>query len=68
VWGLGQLLTGPLSDRLGRKPLITGGMLLQAIALAGMAAADSFLPWAACAILLGVGTAMVSPTLLAAHQ
>jgi MFS family permease len=66
VWGLGQLLTGPLSDRLGRKPLITGGMLLQAVALAGTALADSFARWAACAILLGVGTAMVYPTLLAA--
>jgi MFS family permease len=66
VWGLGQLLTGPLSDRLGRKPLITGGMLLQAISLAGTAVAGSFLPWAASAILLGIGTAMVYPTLLAA--
>jgi MFS family permease len=66
VWGLGQLLTGPLSDRLGRKPLITVGMLLQAVALAGTAMAGSFLPWAACATLLGVGTAMVYPTLLAA--
>jgi MFS family permease len=66
VWGLGQLLTGPLSDRLGRKPLITGGMLLQALALAFTAAAGSLLPWAASAILLGVGTAMVYPTLLAA--
>ena len=66
VWGLGQLATGPLSDRLGRKPLITGGMLLQATALAGTALAGSILPWAASAILLGVGTAMVYPTLLAA--
>jgi MFS family permease len=66
VWGLGQLVTGPLSDRLGRKPLITGGMLLQAVALAGIAVAGSFLPWAAAAILLGIGTAMVYPTLLAA--
>jgi MFS family permease len=66
VWGLGQLLTGPLSDRLGRKPLITAGMLLQALALAGTAIAGSFLPWAASAILLGAGTAMVYPTLLAA--
>jgi MFS family permease len=46
VWGLGQLITGPLSDRLGRKPLITGGMLLQAAALAGYALAGSFPPWA----------------------
>jgi MFS family permease len=66
VWGLGQLATGPLSDRLGRKPLIVGGMLLQAAALAGTALAGSFPPWAASAILLGVGTAMVYPTLLAA--
>jgi MFS family permease len=66
VWGLGQLVTGPLSDRLGRKPLITGGMLLQALALAGTALAGSFAPWAASAMLLGVGTAMVYPTLLAA--
>jgi MFS family permease len=66
VWGLGQLLTGPLSDRLGRKPLITAGMLVQALALAGIAVAGSFLPWAACAVLLGAGTAMVYPTLLAA--
>jgi MFS family permease len=66
VWGLGQLVTGPLSDRLGRKPLITAGMLLQALALAGTAVAGGYLPWAACAILLGAGTAMVYPTLLAA--
>jgi MFS family permease len=66
VWGLGQLVTGPLSDRLGRKSLIAGGMLLQALALAGTALAGSFAPWAASAILLGVGTAMVYPTLLAA--
>jgi MFS family permease len=66
VWGLGQLVTGPLSDRLGRKPLITTGMLLQALALAGTAMAGSFLPWAASAVLLGIGTAMVYPTLLAA--
>ena len=66
VWGLGQLITGPLSDRMGRKPLITGGMLLQALALAGTAVAGSFVSWATCAILLGAGTAMVYPTLLAA--
>jgi len=66
VWGLGQLLTGPLSDRIGRKPLITAGMLVQAVALAVTALADSFAPWAASAILLGAGTAMVYPTLLAA--
>ncbi len=66
VWGLGQLLTGALSDRAGRKPLITIGMLLQAVALAVIAAVDSFWAWAASAALLGAGTAMVYPTLLAA--
>jgi MFS family permease len=65
VWGLGQLGTGPLSDRLGRKHLITAGMLLQAAALALVAAADAFAPWAVAAVLLGAGTAMVYPTLLA---
>ena len=66
VWGIGQLLTGPLSDRIGRKPLIVTGMLVQGAALAGFAVAGSFWPWAAAAVLLGVGTAMVYPTLLAA--
>jgi len=66
VWGIGQLATGPLSDRYGRKPLIVTGMLAQAAALAWIAAADSFTAWAAAAILLGAGTAMVYPTLLAA--
>jgi MFS family permease len=65
VWGLGQLVTGALSDRWGRKPFIVGGMLLQAAALAIIAATDSFPLWAAAAVLLGAGTAMVYPTLLA---
>jgi MFS family permease len=65
VWGLGQLATGALSDRLGRKGLIVGGMLLQAGALAMIAVTSGFGPWAAAAALLGVGTAMVYPTLLA---
>jgi MFS family permease len=66
VWGLGQLYTGGLSDRVGRKPLIAGGMLTQGVALAWIAATDSFATWALGAILLGAGTAMVYPTLLAA--
>ena len=65
VWGAGQLVTGALSDRWGRKWLIVGGMWLQAVALAGIAVADAFVPWAAAAVLLGLGTAMVYPTLLA---
>lgn len=66
VWGLGQLVTGGLSDRIGRKPLIVGGMLLQAAAIALVAATSGFAMWAVGAALLGVGTAMVYPTLLAA--
>ena len=66
VWGLGQLGTGGLSDRLGRKWLIAGGMLTQAVAIAMIAATRGFWIWAASAMLLGAGTAMVYPTLLAA--
>jgi MFS family permease len=66
VWGLGQLGTGALSDQIGRKPLITGGMALQALGIFLIAATSGFLPWAGGAALLGLGTAMVYPTLLAA--
>ena len=66
VWGLGQLVTGGLSDRIGRKPLIVGGMLLQAAAIGLIAATEGFAIWAVGAVLLGAGTAMVYPTLLAA--
>jgi MFS family permease len=66
VWGLGQLVTGHLSDRLGRKWFIAGGMLVQAAAIALVAAFDGFAVWALAAVVLGVGTAMVYPTLLAA--
>jgi MFS family permease len=66
VWGLGQLVTGSLSDHIGRKSLIAGGMLLQAAAIGSIAATSGFAAWAAAAAILGVGTAMVYPTLLAA--
>jgi MFS family permease len=66
VWGLGQLGTGALSDRIGRKRLIVGGMLAQAVALGIVAAGNTFGLWAFAAMLLGAGTAMVYPTLLAA--
>jgi len=66
VWGVVQLWTGPISDRWGRKRLIAGGMIVQGMALAGIALVRGFWPWAAAAVLLGVGTAMVYPTLLAA--
>ncbi|HUF75912.1 MAG TPA: MFS transporter [Longimicrobiales bacterium] len=65
VWGVLQLGTGALSDRWGRKWLIAWGMLLQAAALAWLATASGFGPWAGAAALLGVGTALVYPTLLA---
>lgn len=67
VWGLGQVAAGHLSDRAGRKPLIVAGMLLQAGALALLAASQgAFAVAAAAAALLGVGTALVYPTLIAA--
>jgi MFS family permease len=65
VWGLGQLVTGALSDRWGRKWLIVAGMLVQAVGLGLVAAGDTFGAWAVAAVLLGAGTAMVYPTLLA---
>jgi len=65
-WGAGQLGTGALSDRIGRKWLIAGGMLLQAVALGLIPLTQGFPGWAGEAALLGVGTAMVYPTLLAA--
>jgi MFS family permease len=66
VWGTGQLVTGALSDRCGRKWLIVSGMWLQAAAIGLIAATRGFGSWACGAVLLGVGTAMVYPTLLAA--
>ena len=65
VWGVLQLWTGALSDRWGRKRMIAGGMVLQGVALAAIALGDGFPAWAAGATVLGVGTAMVYPTLLA---
>jgi MFS family permease len=67
VWGVGQIWTGHWSDRVGRKPLIVGGMLLQAGALALLAASDGSVGIAAAtAVVLGAGTALVYPTLIAA--
>lgn len=65
VWGLSQLITGPLSDRLGRKWLIAAGMWLQAAGIAVIATLWSIASFATGAVLLGLGTAMVYPTLLA---
>jgi MFS family permease len=66
TWGVGQLGTGALSDWLGRKPLIVGGMWLQAGALALLPLTRGFALWAVAMVLLGLGTAMVYPTFLAA--
>jgi len=67
VWGAGQLLTGWLSDYTGRKPLITAGMLVQAGALALLVAGGgAFASALVAAVFLGVGTALVYPTLIAA--
>ncbi|WP_018761684.1 MFS transporter [Arthrobacter sp. 135MFCol5.1] len=66
AWGAAQLVTGAASDRWGRKWFIATGMLVQAGALAIIASAHGFAPWLAAAVVLGLGTAMVYPTLLAA--
>jgi MFS family permease len=66
VWGVLQVATGPLSDRWGRKGLIAAGMWVQAAALLLTAATRSFAWWALASVLLGLGTAMVYPTLIAA--
>jgi len=66
VWGVGQLFTGALSDRIGRKGLIVGGMWVQAVGIAVLAVSSEFSGFALGAVLLGAGTAMVYPTLLAA--
>ena len=66
VWGLGQLVTGALSDRWGRKGLIVAGMWLQAIGIFLFVAGREMGAWMGAAVLLGLGTAMVYPTLLAA--
>jgi MFS family permease len=66
VWALGQLFTGALSDRWGRKRLIFMGLWVQALAIAVIGSTRGFGLWAAGSVVLGVGTAMVYPTLLAA--
>ncbi|HEY4051523.1 MAG TPA: MFS transporter [Acidobacteriaceae bacterium] len=66
VWGVGQVVTGPLSDRWGRKGLIVAGMWVQAIGLFFTARTHHFAWWFFSSVLLGVGTAMVYPSLIAA--
>jgi len=66
TWGVAQLWTGALSDRVGRKGLIAAGMALQGVALIGVALVRGFAPWLILGAVLGIGTAMVYPSLLAA--
>ncbi len=65
VWGLGQLFTGAWSDKVGRKRLIVAGMWVQAVAIGALAGGEGFAVWAGAMVLLGAGTALVYPTLLA---
>ena len=65
TWGIGQLFTGAWSDRVGRKWLIAGGMWVQAAGIAVVVRAQGFAGFATGAAILGIGTAMVYPTLLA---
>jgi MFS family permease len=65
VWAILQTITGPLSDRWGRRGLIVAGMWAQAIGLFVTAASRDFSGWLVGSVLLGVGTAMVYPSLLA---
>lgn len=66
VWGTLQLLTGPLSDRIGRRVPIGTGMLLQAVALASFSVTQQLAPALVAAAVLGVGTALAYPALIAA--
>ena len=66
VWGASQLVTGALSDRVGRKWLITGGMIVQAVGIGAVANGSAVPAFIVGQVLLGLGTAMVYPTLLAA--
>ena len=66
VWSIGQVVTGPLSDRWGRKWLIAAGMWVQAVGLSLTAEMRTFAWWLVASLFLGIGTAMVYPTLIAA--
>jgi sugar phosphate permease len=65
VWGIGQLVTGKMSDHLNKKYMLFLGMLLQGIALLFFAFADSLTHFILLSLILGWGTAMVYPTFLA---
>jgi MFS family permease len=65
VWGISQLVTGSLSDRIGRKPLITGGLWVQSLGIFLFVSGSSPATWMLAAAVMGLGTGMVYPTLLA---
>ena len=66
VWGLSQLFTGKLADHFAKKALLFWGMFLQGLAILGLVWAQSFFAFAALSVVLGLGTAVVYPTFLAA--
>jgi len=66
VWGITQVVFGPLSDRIGRKWLIAGGLMVQAVGIWQTVLVPTYTSWLLAALLQGLGTAMVYPTLLAA--
>lgn len=66
AWGIAQIFTGALSDHVGRRIPIAGGMWVQAAALMGLALAEGLAPAAGFAVVLGIGTALTYPSLLAA--
>jgi MFS family permease len=65
AWAVGQLFTGAWSDKVGRKPLIVAGMWAQAAGIALLVAVADVAAWTAAMVLLGLGTALVYPTLIA---
>jgi MFS family permease len=65
VWGISQLGTGVLSDLIGRKPLITGGLWLQSLGIFFFVLSSGETAWLTAAVIMGLGTGMVYPTLLA---
>ena len=66
VWGITQVIFGPLSDRIGRKWLIVSGLVVQSVGIWQTVLLPSYQSWLFAAVLQGLGTAMVYPTLLAA--
>ena len=65
VWAVSQLLFGPMSDRLGRRGLIVGGLIAQGVGVGGFAVTSGWFGSLGAAIVVGIGTGMVYPTLLA---